>query len=310
MTGPFVQRRITTMSTERRNPNSVDIDLYPTERILKIINSEDATVTTAVSSAIPELVKVVDLAVNAIRSGGRMIYVGAGSSGRMAILDAAECPPTFSSPPEWVQAIIAGGAKAIVQAIEGAEDSREKAASDLKAKKVGPNDLIIGIAAGGRTPYTHAALEYARSVNAKTVAVVAAPDSVMAKSADIVIYTPVGPEVIAGSSRMKAGTSQKLVLNMISTATMIRLGMTYSNWMINVNMTNAKLHERGVQILREILGVSAEEAKKLSDASGGRLKLAVIMGTLGCNRKEAEKRLDDGGGNLRKVLGHLGTGRE
>jgi len=298
------------MSTERRNPNSVDIDLYPTERILKIINSEDATVTTAVSSAIPEIVKVVDLAVNAIRSGGRMIYVGAGSSGRMAILDAAECPPTFSSPPEWVQAIIAGGAKAVGQAIEGAEDSREKAAADLKAKKVGPNDLIIGIAAGGRTPYTHAALEYARGANAKTVAIVAAPDSIMAKSADIVIYTPVGPEVITGSSRMKAGTSQKLVLNMISTATMIRLGMTYSNWMINVNMTNAKLHERGAQILREILGVNAEEAKKLSDASGGKLKLAVIMGTLGCNRKEAEKRLEEGNGNLRKVLGHLGTGRE
>src|SRR6188768_2758153 len=142
------------MSTERRNPNSVDIDLYPTERILKIINSEDATVPAAVASAIPEIVKAVDLAVNAIRSGGRMIYVGAGSSGRMAILDAAECPPTFSSPPEWVQAVIAGGAKAVGQAVEGAEDSREKAAADLKAKKVGPNDLIIGIAAGGRTPYT------------------------------------------------------------------------------------------------------------------------------------------------------------
>ena len=298
------------MSTERRNPNSVDIDLFPTERILKIINSEDATVTAAVSSAIPEIVKTVDLAVNAIRNGGRMIYVGAGSSGRMAILDAAECPPTFSSPPEWVQAVIAGGAKAISQAVEGAEDSREKGEADLKAKKVSASDLIIGLAAGGRTPYTQAALEYARSKNAKTVAVVAVPDSPMAKSADIVICTPVGPEVITGSSRMKAGTAQKLVLNMISTAVMIRLGMTYSNWMINVNMTNAKLHERGVQILREILGVNAEDAKELSDASGGRLKLAVIMGTLGCNRKEAEKRLNEGGGNLRKVLGHLGSGRE
>jgi N-acetylmuramic acid 6-phosphate etherase len=228
----------------------------------------------------------------------------------MAILDAAECPPTFSSPPEWVQAIIAGGSKAINQAVEGAEDSREKGESDLKAKKVSSNDLIIGIAAGGRTPYTQAALEYARSREAKTVAIVAVPDSPMAKFADIVICTPVGPEVITGSSRMKAGTAQKLVLNMISTAAMIRLGMTYSNWMINVTMTNAKLHERGVQILREVLGVNAEEAKKLSDASGGKLKLAVIMGTLGCNRKEAEKRLTEGGGNLRKVLGPLGTGRE
>jgi len=298
------------MSTERRNPNSVDIDLFPTERILKIINSEDATVTAAVCSAIPEIVKTVDLAVNAIRNDGRMIYVGAGSSGRMAILDAAECPPTFSSPPEWVQAIIAGGSKAISQAVEGAEDSRETGEADLKAKKVSASDLIIGLAAGGRTPYTQAALEYARSKNAKTVAVVAVPDSPMAKSADVVICTPVGPEVITGSSRMKAGTAQKLVLNMISTAVMIRLGMTYSNWMINVNMTNAKLHDRGVQILREILGVNTEDAKQLSDASGGRLKLAVIMGTLGCNRKEAEKRLNEGGGNLRKVLGHLGSGRE
>jgi N-acetylmuramic acid 6-phosphate etherase len=298
------------MSTERRNPNSVDIDLFPTERILKIINNEDATITAAVSSAIPEIAKTVDLAVNAIRNGGRMIYVGAGSSGRMAILDAAECPPTFSSPPEWIQAIIAGGTKAIGQAVEGAEDNREKAETDLKAKKITTNDVIVGIAAGGRTPYTHAALEYARSKNAKTVAVVAAPDSPMAKSADIVICTSVGPEIIAGSSRMKAGTSQKLILNMISTAVMIRLGMTYSNWMINVNMTNAKLHERGIQILREVLGVNADAAKKLSDDSGGKLKLAVIMGTLGCTRKEAEKRLSEGGGNLRKVLGHLGTGRE
>jgi len=298
------------MSTERRNPNSVDIDLFPTERILKIINSEDAAVTAAVGAVIPEIVKTVDLAVTAIRNGGRMIYVGAGSSGRMAILDAAECPPTFSSPPEWVQAIIAGGSKAILQAIEGAEDDREKAEADLKAKKISAGDLIIGLAAGGRTPYTHSALDFARSRNAKTVAIVAVPDSPMAKSADIVIFTPVGPEVITGSSRMKAGTAQKLVLNMISTAVMVRLGMTYSNWMINVNMTNAKLHERGVQMLREILGVNAEEAKKLSDASGGKLKLAVIMGTLGCNRKEAEKRLSEGGGNLRKVLGHLGSGRE
>ena len=298
------------MSTERRNPNSVDIDLFPTERILKIINGEDATVTAVVCSAIPEIAKTVDIAVHSIRNGGRLIYVGAGSSGRMAILDAAECPPTFSSPPEWVQAVIAGGSKAISQAVEGAEDSREKGEADLKAMKVSASDLIIGLAAGGRTPYTQAALEYARSKNAKTVAVVAVPDSPMAKFADIVICTPVGPEVITGSSRMKAGTAQKLVLNMISTAVMIRLGMTYSNWMINVNMTNAKLHERGVQILREILGVNAEDAKKLSDASGGRLKLAVIMGTLGCNRKEAEKRLNEGGGNLRKVLGHLGSGRE
>lgn len=298
------------MSTERRNPNSVDIDLYPTERILKIINGEDAAVTTAVSIAIPEIAKAVDLAVGAIRSGGRIFYVGAGTSGRIAMLDAAECPPTFSTPPEWVQAIIAGGSKAIQQAVEGAEDNREKAAADLKAKKVSSNDVVIGIAASGRTPYTHAALDYACSKGAKTVALVAAPNSPMAKSADVVIHTAVGPEVITGSTRMKAGTAQKLVLNMISTATMVRLGMTYSNWMINVHMTNEKLLDRGVTILREILGVNVEEARKLSEASGGKLKLAVVMGTLGCSRKEAETRLAAGDSNLRKILGHLGNGRE
>jgi N-acetylmuramic acid 6-phosphate etherase len=298
------------MSTERRNPNSVDIDLYPTERILKIINAEDAAVTSAVAAAIPDIVKAVDFAVNAIRNGGRMFYVGAGTSGRIALLDAAECPTTFSSPPEWVQAIIAGGAKAASQAVEGAEDNRDKAAMDLKAKKLTAIDLVVGIAASGKTSYTCAALEYAGKLNAKTVAVVAVPDSPMAKCAEVTICTAVGPEVITGSSRMKAGTAQKLVLNMISTAAMIRLGMTYSNWMINVSMSNVKLQERGIQILREILGVNAEEAANLSKVSGGRLKLAVIMGTLGCSREEAEKRLNDGAGNLRKVLGHLGTGRE
>jgi N-acetylmuramic acid 6-phosphate etherase len=298
------------MSTERRNPNSVDIDLYPTERILKIINAEDATVANAVSAAIPEIAKAVDFAVNVIRNGGRIFYVGAGSSGRIALLDAAECPPSFGSPPEWIQAIIAGGAKAAGQAIEGAEDDREKAAADLKSKKIADRDMVVGIAASGKTPYTHAALDFARSKGAKTVAIVAVPDSPMSKAADVVIYTPVGAEIIAGSTRLKAGTAQKLVLNMISTAAMIRIGMTYSNWMINVQMSNAKLQERGIQILREILGVNAEQARKLTEASGGKLKLAVIMGTLGCSRKEAEQRLSDGAGNLRKVLGHLGAGRE
>jgi N-acetylmuramic acid 6-phosphate etherase len=298
------------MSTERRNPNSVDIDLYPTERILKIINAEDATVANAVSAAIPEIAKAVDCAVNVIRNDGRIFYVGAGSSGRIATLDAAECPPTYSSPPEWIQAIIAGGARAIDEAVEGAEDNREKAAADLKSKKLSDRDMVVGIAASGKTPYTHAALEFARTMGTKTVAIVAVPDSPMAKAADVVIYTPVGAEIIAGSTRMKAGTAQKLVLNMISTAAMIRIGMTYSNWMINVQMTNSKLQERGIHILREVLGVNAEEARKLAEASGGRLKLAVIMGTLGCSRKEAEKRLNEGAGNLRKVLGHLGAGRE
>jgi N-acetylmuramic acid 6-phosphate etherase len=298
------------MSTERRNPRSVDIDLFPTERILRIINAEDALVATAVGTAIPQIAKAVDLAVDAIRAGGRLLYVGAGTSGRIAALDAAECPPTFSTPPEWVDAVIAGGSRALAQAMEGAEDDSGKGMADMKAKKVCPKDVVIGIAASGKTPYTHAALEYAKSKGARTVALVAMPDTLFSKIADVTIETPVGPEIVTGSTRMKAGTAQKLALNMISTTTMIRLGMTYSNWMINVSMTNTKLRTRGVHMLREILGVTNDEAAKLSERSGGSLKVAVIMGALGCSRKDAEQRLAEGNGNLRKILGHLGSGRE
>src|SRR5438093_13669457 len=205
---------------------------------------------------------------------------------------------------------MAGGVKAFTQAIEGSEDDRARAAADLKSKKLTKDDLVIGIAASGNTPYTQAAIEFAKSKGAKTVAVVCVENSPMSKTADLTIQTLVGPEVITGSTRMKAGTAQKLVLNMISTAAMIRLGMTYSNWMINVSMTNSKLRERGAHILREVLGVNVDEALRLSEASGGRLKVAVIMGTLGCDRKEAERHLAAGNGNLRKILGHLGSGRE
>src|SRR5262245_8498363 len=234
------------MSTERRNPRSVDIDLFPTERILRIINAEDALVATAGGATIPQISKAVDLAVNAIRGGGRLLYVGAGTSGRIAALDAAEWPSTFSTPPEWVEALIAGGAKALNHAVEGAEDDAAKAAVDMKGRKVSGKDLIIGIAASGKTPYTCAALDYSKAKGARTVAIVACEDTPMAKSVDVAIETLVGPEIVTGSTRMKAGSAQKLVLNMISTTTMIRLGMTYSNWMINLTMANTKLRTRGV----------------------------------------------------------------
>jgi N-acetylmuramic acid 6-phosphate etherase len=298
------------VSNERRNPRSVDIDLFPTERILKIINSEDALVAGAVASAIPDIAKLVDVAVRSIRAGGRVFYVGAGTSGRIAITDAAEMPPTFSAPEEWVQAITAGGPKALSKAVEGSEDDREKATFDLKSKKLTPNDLVIGIAATGTTPYTLAALDFARSKGAHTAAIVCSEGTAMSKSAGITVHVEVGAEIITGSTRMKAGTAQKLILNMFSTALMIRLGMTYSNWMINVSMTNHKLRERGKHMLQEILGVKAVDAEKLVEASGANLKVAVLMGATGCDRKEAEKRLAAGNGNLRNVLGHLGSGRE
>jgi N-acetylmuramic acid 6-phosphate etherase len=298
------------VTTERRNPRSVDIDLFPTERVLKIINAEDALVANAVGTVIPDIAKLVDLGVQAIRSGGHVIYVGAGTSGRLAMTDAAEIPPTFSAPSDWVQAVMAGGAKAFGKATEGSEDDREKTAADLKSKKITKHDLVVGVAATGSTPYTLTALELAKDKSAKTGAIVCTENSPMSKVADVTVYVPVGAEVITGSTRMKAGTAQKLVLNMFSTAMMIRLGMTYSNWMINVSMTNQKLRDRGKHILQEILGVRENDAEKLVEASGANLKVAVIMGATGCDRKEAEKQLVLANGNLRTVLGHLGSGRE
>jgi N-acetylmuramic acid 6-phosphate etherase len=298
------------VTTERRNPRSVDIDLFPTERVLKTINAEDAIVPSAVAAAIPDIAKLVDLALRTIRAGGHVIYVGAGTSGRIAITDAAEIQPTFSAPHEWIQATIAGGTKAFAKAVEGLEDDGEKAAADLKSKKLTKNDLVIGITATGATPYTLAALEFAKSKKAKTGAIVCAEDTPMSKIADITVYVAVGPEIIAGSTRMKAGTAQKLILNMFSTALMIRLGMTYSNWMINVSMTNQKLRERGKQILQEILGVRPNDAERLVEASGANLKVAVIMGATGCDRQKAENQLTAANGNLRSILGHFGSGRE
>jgi len=298
------------VSTERRNPRTVDIDLFPTERVLKVINAEDATVAAAVAAAIPDVSKLVDAGIEAIRSGGHVIYAGAGTSGRIAVVDAAEIPPTFGAAPEWIQAVIAGGTKAFTKAVEGSEDEYDRAAADLKARKLTKNDLVIGIAATGTTPYTRGALEYAKSKGAKTAAVVCGENTPMSTLADITVYVAVGPEVITGSTRMKAGTAQKLVLNMFSTALMVRLGMTYSNWMINVSMTNQKLQQRGKHILQEILGVTPDDAEKLVAASGGDLKVAVIMGATGCNREEAKQRLAQRNGNLRSIVGHLGTGRE
>ena len=298
------------MITERRNPRSVDIDLFPTERVLRIINGEDAQVAGAVAAAIPDIARLVDVALESIRSSGRVFYVGAGTSGRIAVTDAAEIPPTYSAPPEWIQAVIAGGPKALAKAIEGSEDEHEQAAADLKSKKLTKNDLVIGIAATGTTPYTLAALEFAKSKGAKTASIVCSANTPMSRIADVTICVAVGPEIITGSTRMKAGSAQKLTLNMFSTALMIRLGMTYSNWMINVSMTNQKLRERGKQILHEILGVKPEDAGKLVEASGGNLKVAVIMGATGYDRKQAEKELAAANGNLRNVLGHLGSGRE
>jgi N-acetylmuramic acid 6-phosphate etherase len=290
------------MTTERRNPRSVDIDLFPTERVLRIINAEDATIAAAVSAVIPEIAKTVDAAVEAIRAGGRLIYVGSGSSGRIAMLDAAECPPTFSAPPEWVQAMVAGGMRAMGQALESYEDDRSKGAADLKARKVSEKDFIIGIAASGKTPYTLAALEHAQSKGARTAAIVAAQDSPMAKVANILIYTNVGPEVIAGSTRMKAGTAQKVALNTISTGVMIKLGFVYKGLMVEMRPTNAKLRERAARMVAELTGADIDTCRKTLAVADYAIPLATVMLLRSLDRAAAQAALDRAGGNLRKAL--------
>ena len=292
------------MTTENRNPKSEAIDRLDTLGILRVINEEDTQVAAAVQQQLPAIAQSVDVAVGILRSGGRIVYVGTGTSGRIAALDASECPTTFNSPPDWFQAIVAGGTDAIADS-GGAEDDRAQAASDLRYAAVGEKDLIIGIAASGKTPYTHRGLEYAKSVGATTLALVCVSASPMADEADLAIAVDVGPEVLTGSTRMKAGTAQKMVLNMFSTATMIRMGMTYDNWMINVRMTNEKLRARGIRILEKILGVEQSRARELVDQSGGELKVAVLMGRLGCRRDEAQQCLATNDGNLRRTLEEL-----
>ncbi len=290
------------MSTERRNPRSVDIDLFPTERILRIINAEDALVPGAVAGAIPEISKVVELAVESLNSDGRIFYVGAGTSGRIAAVDAVECPPTFGIPSERVQAIVAGGQKALMHASETSEDDRGKAAASLKSKGLTKNDLVIGIAASGNTPYTLAALEFSKAKGAKTAALVCIENSPMSKIAGVTICVAVGPEIITGSTRMKAGTAHKLVLNMISTAAMIRSGKAFGHWMVDLKPVSLKLKARAVRIVCGLGGVSPARARALLARAGGDAKAAVLMARLGLGPSQARKRLEESGGFLRSAL--------
>jgi len=291
------------MTTEERNTRSERIDFLDTVELLRLVNDEDQSVAAAVGVQLPQIARSVGLAADVIRSGGRVFYVGAGTSGRIALLDAVECPATFNSPPEWFQAVLAGGEAAAAHAAEGAEDDTGQAAADLVRRGLEPRDLVCGIAASGRTPFTLGGMQYARSIGARTIALVSAPASPMAGIADVAIVVLVGPEVLTGSTRMKAGTAQKMVLNMFSTATMIRLGMTYGNWMINVGMTNGKLRGRGLRMIQSILSVSEDEARLLVERSGGDLKAAVVMGRTHCSRREAEDRLSEAQGDLRRALG-------
>jgi N-acetylmuramic acid 6-phosphate etherase len=288
--------------TEQRNPASAEIDTLPTERVLRIVNAEDRKVADAVRREIPAIARAVDAIVEAFQRGGRLFYIGAGTSGRLGVLDASECPPTFSVPPEMVQGIIAGGPAALSCATETTEDDPAIGARDLTERGFTARDVLVGIAASGRTPYVLGAVAEARRLGAVTVGISCTPDSELARAAAIAITPLVGPEVIAGSTRMKAGTAQKLVLNMLTTGAFIRLGYVYGNLMVNVQPKNAKLADRARRIVAQAAGVTYERAGELLDAAGDSVRAAILMGKTGAAREEAERRLAAAGGSISRAL--------
>jgi N-acetylmuramic acid 6-phosphate etherase len=293
---------IAQLGTERRNLASQELDTKSALEIARIINDEDKTVAAAVEKALPQIAAAIDAIAESILNGGRLIYVGAGTSGRIAALDASECPPTFNTDPKIVQYVIAGGEKALTRATEGSEDSRPMGRKDMAKRRPGKKDVVVGLAASGRTPYTIAAIEYARKKGATTVAVVANPQSELGRAAHIEIVTEVGPEALSGSTRMKAGTAQKMVLNMLTTGTMARLGYVYGNLMVNVHTRNEKLRSRGIGILAEAAGVESKVAAGALKASGNRVPVALIMLKTGLKKNHAEHRLKKAKGNVRKAI--------
>lgn len=273
---------------------------------MRAIEREDATVADAVQRESPAISKAVEIIADALGSGGRLIYVGAGTSGRLAALDAAECPPTFGVPAGTVRAVVAGGRQALTRAVEGAEDSPAQGRRDLQAQRITARDVVVGLSASGATPYVLGALEYAQRLGARTVGVTANRPSRLARLVEIAIPVETGPEIIAGSTRMKAGTAQKMVLNMLSTGAMIRLGRVYDNWMIGVALSNRKLRQRGVRILEEACDTTASRATRALRQAGNDLRIALLMLKAGIRAPEARRRLKNTGGNLRQALGKAG----
>ena len=295
--------RLDQLPTEQRNPNTACIDRLPTLEMLRLINEEDKKVAFAVERELPEIARAVDAIYAALRDGGRLIYCGCGTSGRLGILDAVECPPTYSTEPGMVQGVIAGGERALFKAVEGAEDSFEGGAEDMKAVGLCAKDILVGIAASGRTPYVLGAMDYAKGLGCVTVAVTCNKGSEMNAAADIGIGVEPGPEVITGSTRMKSGTAQKMVLNMLSTGAMIRLGKVYGNLMVDVKPTNEKLVRRAINIAATATGVSEDEARAALEQCGYSAKTAIVMLAKGLDAQEAARRLEDNGGIVAKALG-------
>ncbi|RDE26847.1 N-acetylmuramic acid 6-phosphate etherase [Parageobacillus thermoglucosidasius] len=290
------------LTTEQRNNKTQNLDEMTTKEILQVMNEEDKTVAIAVSKELAQIEKLVQKVIASFRQGGRLIYMGAGTSGRLGILDAVECPPTFGTEKEMVQGLIAGGLEAFTNAVEGAEDNEELAVRDLQSIGLTEKDIVIGIAASGRTPYVISGLRYAKQIGAATGSIACNKGAEMSKYADISVEVETGPEILTGSTRLKAGTAQKIVLNMISTASMIGIGKVYKNLMVDVQATNVKLKERAKRIIMQAADVDAKTAERYYEAARGHVKTAIVMILLQCSYEEAEKRLQKANGFVRRAL--------
>jgi N-acetylmuramic acid 6-phosphate etherase len=290
------------LTTEQILPAATDLDRMSSLEIVRLINHEDSTVAAAVAGALPQIARAIDVIVAGLRQGGRLIYVGAGTSGRIGALDASEIPPTFNTDPRAVQYIMAGGAKALAASTEASEDDTELAVQEMKKRKPGKHDIVLGIASSGRTPFTIAAIEYARRRGARTIALTCNRKSPLERAADFAIVTEVGAEVLAGSSRMKAGTAHKMVLNMISTGAMTRLGYVYGNLMVNVWTKNEKLVQRAIRILEQATRADHDAASHALEASGNRTPVAVVMLAAGVTRSQAAAALKKSKGRVRQAI--------
>ncbi|MGG1594059.1 N-acetylmuramic acid 6-phosphate etherase [Terribacillus saccharophilus] len=290
------------LTTEKRNESTMKLDQLTTKEVLQLMNKEDRTVPDAVEAALPRIEAAVEQVIATFRAGGRLIYTGAGTSGRLGILDAVECPPTFSTPDDMVQGLLAGGMSAFRKAKEGAEDNPELGARELEEIGLSAKDTVIGIAASGRTPYVIGALDYAAAVGAATVSIACNKEAAISKHAKISIEVETGPEILTGSTRLKAGTAQKLVLNMISTASMVGVGKVYKNLMVDVKPTNDKLQERAKRIIMEATGANYDAAEKVFDQADGQVKTAIVMLLLDVTKEEAEEKLRNAEGFVRSAI--------
>jgi len=291
--------------TEQENPNTLNLSELPPADIVRLMNEEDSLVAPAVRLVLPAIAKATEGIVGRLRKGGRLFYIGTGTSGRLGVLDAAECPPTFGVAPELVQAVIAGGYEACHRAVEASEDDSDAGVDDLRQGGFTKNDALVGISASGKTPYTVGAIKYARELGAFTVAVACVPGSPIAKAAEISIVAVVGPEVVAGSTRLKAGSAQKMVLNMLSTATLVKLGYVTGNRMTNLQTRNAKLRERAVRIIVAETGLTKEAAGQILQAAEGDLRVALVMSKTGCTLRAAKHALKAANGVVQKAIAQL-----